>query len=165
MRATVTGTRALKPLKGPSESSTLPEPRGGTPLKIGGKVVNVTNPQKVLYADGGFTKSDVIGYYLRIADTILAHLKGRTVTLKRYPNGAAGEFFYEKNCPVYRPPWVNTARIPSRHRAEGINYCLIESAAALAWVANLASIELHTSLAKASNVNRPTMLAFDLDPG
>jgi bifunctional non-homologous end joining protein LigD len=87
------------------------------------------------------------------------------VTLKRYPNGAGGMFFYEKNCPVHRPGWVETANIPSRHRENGLDYCLLQNKASLAWVAQLAALELHTSLSKSVAQDRPTMMVFDLDPG
>jgi bifunctional non-homologous end joining protein LigD len=136
-----------------------------TSLKIGNKRINVTNLTKVLYREAGFTKHDVINYYVGISDLMLKHLKGRTVTLKRYPNGSDQMFFYEKNCPVHRPEWLTTANVPSANRTGGINYCLIENKASLAWVAQIASLELHTSLAKAPAVEKPTMMVFDLDPG
>ena len=139
-------------------------PVAGT-MRFGRKELNLSNLQKVLYPEAGFTKGDVIRYYLSIADALLPHLKNRALTLKRYPNGSDGMFFYEKNCPVHRPPWVDTARVESRHRPEGMHYCLVNDAATLAWVANLASLELHTSLARAKAVTRPTMMVFDLDPG
>ena len=134
-------------------------------LKIGNKRVNVSNLRKLLYPAAGFTKQDVIDYYVGVSDVMLKHLKGRTVTLKRYPNGSQDMFFYEKNCPVHRPEWVGTANVPSANRTGGINYCLIENKASLAWVAQIASLELHTSLAKAPAVEKPTMMVFDLDPG
>jgi bifunctional non-homologous end joining protein LigD len=133
-------------------------------VRIGRQQVSFSNLHKKLYPSG-FTKGEVIAYYLRMADTILPHLKKRTVTLKRYPNGSNGMFFYEKNCPAHRPPWVDTANVPSANRVGGVNYCLVNDAATLAWVANLAALELHTSLAKAPRVDRPTMLVFDFDPG
>jgi bifunctional non-homologous end joining protein LigD len=136
-----------------------------TSLKVGNKRINVSNLRKVLYPSAGFTKQDVIDYYLGIADVMLKHLKGRTVTLKRYPNGSEDMFFYEKNCPVHRPAWVTTANVPSAKHTGGINYCLIDNKAALAWLAQIAALELHTSLAKAPAVEKPTMLVFDLDPG
>src|SRR5688572_22226843 len=136
-----------------------------TSLKIGNKRINVTNLTKVLYRAAGFTKQDVINYYVGISDVMLKHLKGRTVTLKRYPNGSDQMFFYEKNCPVHRPEWMTTATVPSDNAAGVTNYCLIESKASLAWTAQIASLELHTSLAKASALDKPTMMVFDLDPG
>jgi bifunctional non-homologous end joining protein LigD len=137
----------------------------GDVLRLGGKALKVSNLQKVLYREAGFTKGDVIRYYVGVADVMLKHLRGRTVTLKRYPNGSEGMFFYEKNCPVHRPGWVETANIPSRHRENGLDYCLLQNKASLAWVAQLAALELHTSLSKSVAQQRPTMMVFDLDPG
>ena len=137
---------------------------GPSTLKIGTKQINVTNLSKVLYPAAGFTKQDVIDYYVGVGDVILKHLKGRTVTLKRYPNGSEAPFFYEKNCPIHRPAWINTKNVASQ-RTGGTNYCLIENKAALAWIGQIASLELHTSLAKTPNIAKPTMAVFDLDPG
>ncbi len=159
---TVTATRKPRQPAAPPE---IPADVNAYTLRLGGKSVNLSNLNKVLYPGAGFTKRDAVDYYVRMADPLLKHLRGRTVTLKRYPNGAAGPFFYEKNCPVHRPAWVATANVASRRRESGVNYCLIQSQAALAWVAQLASLELHTSLAKSTDVTRPTMMVFDLDPG
>ena len=134
-------------------------------VRVGRQQVTFSNVHKVLYPDAGFTKGEALQYYLRIADAILPHLKHRALTLKRYPNGVDGFFFYEKNCPAHRPPWIGTANVPTANRAGGINFCLANDAATLAWVVNLASLELHTSLAKAPKVERPTMMVFDFDPG
>src|SRR3712207_4683738 len=120
-----------------------------TSLKIGNKQIRVSNLQKVLYPAAGFTKQDVIDYYVGVGDVILKHLKGRTVTLKRYPNGSEDMFFYEKNCPIHRPEFVTTANVPSANRTGGINYCLIDNKASLAWLAQIASLQLHTPPAKA----------------
>jgi bifunctional non-homologous end joining protein LigD len=134
-------------------------------IRVGRQPVNFSNLHKVLYPQAGFTKGQALEYYLRVADTILPHLKARALTLKRYPNGVDDFFFYEKNCPAHRPPWIDTANVPTANRVGGINFCLANDAATLAWVVNLASIELHTSLAKAPRVERPTMMVFDFDPG
>jgi bifunctional non-homologous end joining protein LigD len=136
-----------------------------TQLKIGRRVVEVSNLDKVFYPAVGFTKGDVIGYYRGIAPVLLPHLKGRLLTLKRYPNGVDGMFFYEKNCPKHRPDWVATAPMVRRQDGVEVNYCVLNDEASLVWAANLASIELHTTLAKATDVERPTSLVFDLDPG
>jgi bifunctional non-homologous end joining protein LigD len=116
-------------------------------LRIGRKELAFSNLNKVFYKESGFTKRDVLRYYLRVAHAILPHLKGRTLTLKRYPDGSEGFFFYEKSCPSHRPPWMDTAHVTSRRKEGFIDYCVVNDAAALAWVANLASLELHTSLA------------------
>jgi bifunctional non-homologous end joining protein LigD len=107
----------------------------------------------------------VIDYYIRIAPMLLPHLKDRPLTMKRYPNGVEGEFFYEKNCPVHRPKWVKTARVWSESNNRMMNYCLAQDLPTLVWAANLADLELHTSLARKNNIKRPTMMVFDLDPG
>jgi bifunctional non-homologous end joining protein LigD len=134
-----------------------------TQLRLGRRTVRVTNPQKVLYPEADFTKADVIAYYKQIAPVILKHLKGRPLTLKRYPNGTGEGFFYEKNCPQHKPEWVPTAKV--KGTSGTTSYCLVDSAATLIWVANLASLELHTLLAKVPDTQRPTMMVFDLDPG
>ena len=121
--------------------------------------VRLSNPRKVLYPAVGFTKTDVLDYYQRIADVLLPHLAGRPLTLKRYPNGVDGTFFYEKNAPSHRPAWVRTARV------DKIDYVLCEDRPTLAWLSNLADLELHTPMARAAAANTPTMVVFDLDPG
>ena len=138
---------------------------GGVDVTVEGRQLKLSNIDKVLYPATGFTKGQVIDYYTRVAPALLPHLRRRALTLKRYPNGVDAQFFYEKNCPSHRPPWVETLAVWSdRNRAE-VNYCLANDLATLVWVANLASLELHTSLARADDVLRPTMLVFDLDPG
>jgi bifunctional non-homologous end joining protein LigD len=85
--------------------------------------------------------------------------------MKRYPNGVEGQFFYEKNCPVHRPKWVQTAKVWSEGNQRIMHYCLANDLPTLVWAANLADLELHTSLSRKNNVERPTMMVFDLDPG
>jgi bifunctional non-homologous end joining protein LigD len=119
----------------------------------------------VLWPETGFTKGEMIDYYARIADALVPHLRGRPLTLKRYPNGVAEGFFYEKRCPSHRPDWVRTAPIWSGHNEGEIDYCVCDDRATLIWVAQLASLELHPSLSLADDIERPTVLAFDLDPG
>jgi bifunctional non-homologous end joining protein LigD len=134
-------------------------------VEIGGKRLKLSNLEKVLYPAVGFTKAQLIDYYTRIAPVLLPHLKNRPLTLKRYPEGVENEFFYEKECPAHRPPWVHTVPIWSEVNARDTNYCLVDDLPTLVWMANLADIELHTSLSLSTDINRPTMLAFDLDPG
>jgi bifunctional non-homologous end joining protein LigD len=119
----------------------------------------------VFYPKTGFTKAQVIDYYVRISLALLPHLKDRPLTLKRYPDGVDGGFFYEKRCPPYRPDWVQTAAVWSERNDAEIHFCLANNLASLVWAANLGDLELHTFLARADNVERPTMLVFDLDPG
>lgn len=130
---------------------------------IDGLTVKLSNLDKVLYPKAGFTKAHVIDYYRRVSPVLLPHLKGRAVTLKRYPEGVEGFHFYEKNCPAFRPEWLETARIESTNKVT--DYCVLDTLPALVWAANLADLELHTFLARAAEPQRPTMLVFDLDPG
>lgn len=134
-------------------------------VDVEGKQVRVSNLSKVLWPEAGFTKGQMIDYYVRIAPAVLPHLKGRPLTLKRYPNGVAGMHFYEKNCPVHRPDWVNTAKVWSDGNERWMDYCLAQDLPTLVWAANLACIELHTSLSKSEEMMRPTYIVFDLDPG
>jgi len=134
-------------------------------LKVGSKTLEVSNLNKVLYPAVGFTKGQIIDYYIRIAPVLLPHLKDRPLTLKRYPNGVEQPFFYEKRCPSHRPDWVRTAHIWSEGNNDYVDYCLAQDLPTLVWAANLADIELHTSLSKSRHKERPTMLVFDLDPG
>ena len=134
-------------------------------LIVEGRKLPVSNLNKVLYPKAGFTKGQVIDYYIRVAPVLLPHLKDRPLTMKRYPNGVDKEFFYEKNCPAHRPSWVKTARVWSEGNQREMHYCLIQDLPTLVWAANLADIELHTSLARKKDVARPTMMVFDLDPG
>jgi bifunctional non-homologous end joining protein LigD len=133
-------------------------------LKIGGRTVEVSNLDKVFYPKTGFTKGQVIDYYVNISPYLLPHLKGRPVTLKRYPNGVEGLFFYEKQIPSSHPEWVKTTNVKRKDGSE-INYCVFDSLPVLVWAANLADLELHTFLHRAPAIQTPTALAFDLDPG
>ncbi|MEO7933134.1 MAG: non-homologous end-joining DNA ligase [Chthoniobacterales bacterium] len=133
-------------------------------LDIHGRKVDVTNLDKIFYPKTGFTKGNIIDYYVRISPVLLPHLKNRAISLKRYPNGVEGFFFYEKNAPKGRPPWIKTTKVPKDSGGE-INYCVMNDLAALVWAANLADLELHTFLHKAPALQRPTSIAFDLDPG
>jgi bifunctional non-homologous end joining protein LigD len=138
--------------------------RKSTTLDVAGREVAVSNLDKVLYPRAGFTKGEVIDYYVRISPVLLPHLKARPITLKRYPDGVEGFFFYEKQCPGHRPRWVRTTTVP-RSAGGNIHYCVMDSLPALVWAANLADIELHTFLHRAPTIRRPDFLAFDLDPG
>lgn len=132
-------------------------------ITVGGRRLTVSNLDKVLYPSTGFTKGDVIRYYTEIGESLLPHLKDRALTMKRYPDGVGKFFFYEKNCPPYRPNWMRTAAVPSKGGM--VRFCLANDLASLVWMANLADLELHVSLARAPALHRPTTLVFDLDPG
>jgi len=140
-------------------------PRNKAAVTVEGRELELSNLDKVLYPQTGFTKGELIDWYARIGEVLLPHLRGRPLTLKRYPEGVEGKHFYEKRCPAHRPEWVTTAKVWSdRHKGE-IDYCVVEDLATLVWLANLADIELHTSLSQAAAIERPTAMVFDLDPG
>jgi bifunctional non-homologous end joining protein LigD len=134
-------------------------------VEIQGRTLKLSNLEKVLYPATGFTKKDVIDYYARIAPAILPHLAGRALTRKRYPDGVDGEPFFEKNAPMHKPDWVKTAPIWSGRNRRTVHYVLANDLATLVWLANLAALELHPSLALAEDIERPTEMVFDLDPG
>jgi bifunctional non-homologous end joining protein LigD len=134
-------------------------------IEVQGKQLKLSNLEKVLYPATGFTKREVIDYYVRIAPALLPHLAGRALTRKRYPNGVDEEFFYEKNAPMHRPDWVKTAPIWSAGNRRTVHYILADDLPTLVWLANLAALELHPSLALAKDIACPTMMVFDLDPG
>jgi bifunctional non-homologous end joining protein LigD len=134
-------------------------------IEVQGKTLKLSNLDKVLYPTPGFTKRQVIDYYVRIAPAIIPHLAGRALTRKRYPDGVDGEPFFEKNAPMHKPDWVKTAPVWSDRNRRTIQYVLADDLATLVWLANLAALELHPSLALAKDGTCPTMMVFDLDPG
>ena len=136
-----------------------------TIVDVAGRKLKLSNFEKVLYPAAGFTKGQVIDYYVRIAPVLVPHLAGRPLTMKRYPEGVDQEFFFEKNAPMHRPDWVKTAPIWSGSNRRTIHFLLANDLATLVWIANLASIELHPSLSLAADIETPTMIVFDLDPG
>ena len=126
---------------------------------VEGRRLSLSNLTKVMYPEVGFTKGEVIDYYTRVSQAVLPHLRDRPLTLKRYPNGVEGQYFYEKNCPSHAPEWVR------REQVSGIAYCVCDDLPTLVWLANLADLELHPSLSLTDDIDRPTVMAFDLDPG
>jgi bifunctional non-homologous end joining protein LigD len=134
-------------------------------VAVGDVTVSLSNLEKPMYPQAGFTKGHVIDYYTRIAPVLLPHLDARPLTLKRYPDGVEKGFFYEKRCPSHRPAWVQTASVWSGRNEGNIDYCLCQDLPTLVWLANLADLELHTPMARAPEMDHPTMIAFDLDPG
>ncbi|HEY3552354.1 MAG TPA: DNA ligase D, partial [Solirubrobacterales bacterium] len=140
-------------------------PRNKAAVEVEGRELELSNLDKVLFPKAGFTKGELIDWYARIGEVLLPHLRGRPLTLKRYPNGVEGKHFYEKRCPSHRPDWVTTASVWSDRNKGEVDYCVVEDLPTLVWLANLADIELHTSLARAEAIERPTAMVFDLDPG
>ncbi len=136
-----------------------------TIIEVAGRQLTLTNLDKVLYPATGFTKGQVVDYIVRIAPVLIPHLKGRPLTMKRYPNGVNEEFFFEKNAPKHRPDWVQTTPVWSEGNNRTMHYLMANDLPTLVWIANLASIELHPSLSLGADIETPTMIVFDLDPG
>ena len=136
-------------------------------VEVEGKELRLTNLDKVLYPETGFTKGEMVDYYARVAPAIIPHLSGRAVTLRRFPEGVddLDSAFFEKRCPKHRPKWVKTTRVQAGPNAGKIDFCVCDSLPTLIWMAQLAAIELHPSLSVSRAPKRPTVLAFDLDPG
>jgi len=133
-------------------------------VEIEGRELRVRNLAKILYPETGFTKGEVIDYYARVAPTMLTHIGDRGVTLRRYPDGVDGISFFEKRCPSHRPEWVPAVVGPG-DREGTIRYCQLDSVAAIVWAANMAALELHAPMARGEDIETPTMVVFDLDPG
>lgn len=157
--------RRIRPRPAAPRRSPARSPGDTLPVRVGRRVLEISKPGKVLYPRTGFTKADVVDYYLAIAPALLPHLRNRALTMKRYPDGVDAAFFYEKNCPPYRPGWMPVARIPSTRGSGATCHCVINEAASLVWVTNLADLELHVGLARVTDWQRPTAMVFDLDPG
>src|SRR5262245_53376504 len=146
------------------------QPEGGgekVHVRVDDRTLTLSNLSKVLFPADGTTKAQVLDYYTRIAPALLPHLRDRPLTLKRYPNGVDGHMFFEKNAPAYRPDWVRTARLPvpgSTMNRDTIDFVVVDDLPTLVWVANLASIELHTPMWQVSR-GVPDLMVADLDPG
>jgi bifunctional non-homologous end joining protein LigD len=134
-------------------------------VRVEGRRLALSNLDKVMYPQTGFTKGQLIDYYTRAAPVLLGHLRGRPLTLKRYPDGVDGGHFYEKQRPRHTPDWVRSVAIGEHRGGRVIDFILCEDLPTLVWLANLADLEMHPSLSLAEPIERPTVLAFDLDPG
>lgn len=134
-------------------------------IRIGNKELALSNLDKILYPETGFTKGQVIDFYTRIGPHLLPHLKNRPITLKRFPNGIRGAHFYEKDAPSFTPAWIKTFPIRRSSGKSMINYIIINDLPSLVWSANMANLELHPFLAKVPRIDVPTTVVFDLDPG
>lgn len=134
-------------------------------VSVDGHEFEVKHLDKVLYPEAGFTKAQLLDYYMRIADVMLPHLKDHAVTLKRYPHGVADDFFFEKNAPSYRPKWLKTAPRWSESSEREVNYAVINDRASLIWLANQATIEFHVTMATRRSFEKPRAIVFDFDPG
>ena len=136
-------------------------------VEVEGKELRLSNLDKVIYPKTGFTKGEMVDYYAKVAPVIVPHLSGRAVTLRRFPEGVEDldAAFFEKRCPKHRPKWVKTAKVQAGPRAGVIEFCVCDSLPTLIWMAQLAALELHPSLSRSRAPKRPTVVAFDLDPG
>jgi bifunctional non-homologous end joining protein LigD len=140
-------------------------------VEVDGRTLRLSNLDKVLYPEVGLTKGEIIHYYTEIAPVLLPHLAGRPLTVKRYPNGVDGPFFYEKNASRSKPDWVRTARLPapgSTMNRDEIDYVIVEELATLVWLGNQAALELHTpqwTVGPRGGVRGADQLVLDLDPG
>lgn len=134
-------------------------------VQVEGRELSLSNLDKLLYPAAGVTKAAVIDYYSRIADVMLPHLRGRPLTMVRYPDGVDGGRFFEKRCPSHRPPWMQTVTLGREGRDTVVDHCDLRERAGLVWTANLAALELHTTMGAAPDPLVPTTVVFDLDPG
>src|SRR3954471_921676 len=136
-----------------------------TDFAIEGRQLAIRNLDRVIFPRAGTTKAALLAYYTRIAPVMLAHLRDRLLHMHRYPEGVDGPRLWQKECPESRPDWVTTAPVWSRDKRADIHYCVVDELATLLWAVNIGSLELHTSLHRRDTLDRPTALAFDLDPG
>lgn len=142
-----------------------------TRVTVDGRQLALTNLEKVLYPETGFTKAEVIDYYSRVAPALLPHLAGRPLTVKRYPDGVTGPFFFEKNAPAHTPDWIRRVTLPapgSTKERDRLDYAVVEDLPTLIYYANLAALELHVPqwrVNRSGKARRPDTLVFDLDPG
>jgi bifunctional non-homologous end joining protein LigD len=126
--------------------------------------LRVSNPDKLFFPEDGYTKGDLLQYYASVSSVLLPHLEGRALSLARYPEGATGDHFYEKQCPSHSPDWMVGAPLHSSHRGEAIDFCTAPDVASLVWVANLGCIEMHPWLSRVERPEYPDFAVFDLDP-
>jgi bifunctional non-homologous end joining protein LigD len=141
----------------------IPRNQDNAVLDVDGKVVRLTNLQKIFWPDLGLTKGDLLRYYATIAEVLVPHIRDRAMVMKRYPHGAAGEFFFMKRAPTPRPAWIRTCRV--EHHSGVIDFPVIDDRAALLWVVNLGCIDLNQWYARCDDLDRPDYVHFDLDPG
>src|SRR4051812_48685088 len=134
-------------------------------LDVGGRRLAIRHLDRVVFPRAGTTKAELLDYYVRIADVMLPHLRDRLLHMHRYPEGVEGPRFWQKECPPHRPGWVTTTAVWSRDKNAPIDFCVLDDVAGIVWAVNLGSIELHTSLHTRADLHRPTVMAFDLDPG
>ena len=153
------GSRAPRTVRG----VTIPDDRDDAEIRIGDRVIPLTNLRKVFWPQLGITKGDLLRYYAAIAPVLLPHLRDRAMVMKRYPNGIAGKFFFMKRAPESRPAWIETCSI-EHDSGNIIDFPMVQDVASLLWVVNLGCIDLNEWYARCDDVDRPDYLHFDLDP-
>lgn len=139
-------------------------PESAVEVAVGERKLRLTNLAKVLYPEAGFTKAQVIDYYVRVAPVMLDHIGDRGITMRRFPDGVDADSFFNKRCPEWKPDWMQAVPGPGES-AGPIAYCQLSEVAALAWAANLAALEIHAPMARSDDIESPTMVVYDLDPG
>src|SRR5687768_1743368 len=149
--------------KAPVPSLKLPRNKNTLDVEFDTRVVKLTNLGKLFWPKLGVTKRDLIQYYIDVAPALLPHLVDRAMVMKRYPNGAAGDFFFMKRAPSPRPEWIEICNI-EHESGNIINFPMVQDLAALMWVINLGCIDLNQWYARCDDVDRPDYLHFDLDP-
>ncbi|PKM79044.1 MAG: DNA polymerase domain-containing protein [Firmicutes bacterium HGW-Firmicutes-13] len=133
-------------------------------LKVDGREIRLTNLDKILWTEDGYTKYHLIKYYLDTAPFLIKYLKNRPVVFQRFPEGINKKGFYQKNCPEEAPSWIKTYPVPSRHEDRFTNYILVEDVPTLVWLGNQACIEIHPWFSSLDNLEFPDFACFDLDP-
>jgi bifunctional non-homologous end joining protein LigD len=142
----------------------IPRDQDNALLSIDGREVQLTNLRKIFWPELGLTKGDLLQYYADVADALIPHVRDRAMVMKRYPNGASGEFFFMKRAPTPRPSWIEICSID--HGSEKvIDFPMVQDRASLMWVVNLGCIDLNQWYARCDDVDRPDYVHFDLDPG
>ncbi|HTO76516.1 MAG TPA: non-homologous end-joining DNA ligase [Thermoanaerobaculia bacterium] len=136
---------------------------GDADVEAAGRVVRLTNLGKIFWGKPAITKGDLLGYYAKVAPDLLPHLKDRAMVMKRYPNGAAGKFFFMKQAPSPRPDWIAICSV-AHSSGKVINFPMVQDLASLLWVVNLGCIDLNPWYARCDDVDRPDYVHFDLDP-
>ena len=149
--------------KTPTPKLKIPRNKVGVELEVEGKVVKLTNLAKPFWPELGITKRDLLQYYADVAPVLLPHLTDRAMVMKRYPNGAAGDFFFMKRAPSPRPDWIDLCHI-EHSSGNIIDFPMVQDLASLLWVINLGCIDLNQWYARCDDVDRPDYLHFDLDP-
>jgi bifunctional non-homologous end joining protein LigD len=148
----------------PAKSLTIPRDRDNVLLPVGKREVRLTNLRKIFWSDLGLTKGDLLQYYADVSGALLPHIEDRAMVMKRYPHGAAGDFFFMKRAPSPRPEWIPLCTI-DHGNGNIIDFPVISDLPSLMWVINLGCIDLNQWYAKCDDINRPDYLHFDLDPG